>query len=511
MTRDELAERAEVPGRRPHPDPDRRSGARLRHPRATATSDDGEAADAGAARRRARSADARASSPRSRPPALGVAAVDLVPLALIRALAARRRRASSDAPGAEGIVSFGGGVTAIAVHEGGIPRFVRVLGTGGRELTDAIAADLQHPAGDRRGAEASTRAQGRATSSSRGPAPRSSVRCRCCSTRSAARSTTTATSRARRRLMRVVVTGGASQLPGLPNGCRHSSGSPSSRRTPAASCAIGDIGFPDERVPASRPVPARGRRARARRRRRRHRRRPRTAARASKVKADREPGGSVLKPVLGVAAGVDRRARRADVPRASSRCVRQEERARPRSKRTTRSLQSDDRGEGRRSPRPRAQVDSLDDADDHAARERRLVESHDPGRVADDADERLAHLVPGSGHAAAARRRRGTRAGRRQLDGSTAAAPAPAPAAPAPTGLQGVATFAAAGKTYDDVSAWLTTVGDTKVFPAFSDAWVSSAAQAEAETGVTVTFSSNAKLTDAARSHRLEKFRGGAQ
>ena len=59
--------------------------------------------------------------------------------------------------------------------------------------------------------------------------------------------------------------------------------------------------------------------------------------------------------------------------------------------------------------------------------------------------------------------------------------------------------------------AWLTTVGDTKVFPAFSDAWVSSAAQAEAETGVTVTFSSNAKLTDAARSHRLEKFRGGAQ
>ena len=49
------------------------------------------------------------------------------------------------APGAEGIVSFGGGVTAIAVHEVGVPRFVRVLGTGGRELTDAIANELDLP------------------------------------------------------------------------------------------------------------------------------------------------------------------------------------------------------------------------------------------------------------------------------------------------------------------------------------------------------------------------------
>ena len=66
---------------------------------------------------------------------LQVAAVDLVPLALIRPLARTvpdlaRRRAGVDAGrrggvalaerrvGAEGIVSFGGGVTAIAVHEG---------------------------------------------------------------------------------------------------------------------------------------------------------------------------------------------------------------------------------------------------------------------------------------------------------------------------------------------------------------------------------------------------------
>ena len=86
---------------------------------------------------------------------LQVAAVDLVPLALIRrslasrlALGRRRageRRRAGRGVGAEGIVSFGGGVTAIAVHEGGVPRFVRVLGTGGRELTDAIAAELDLP------------------------------------------------------------------------------------------------------------------------------------------------------------------------------------------------------------------------------------------------------------------------------------------------------------------------------------------------------------------------------
>ena len=52
-------ERAAVPGRRPHPDPDRRSRARLRDPRhrAPATT---ASRDAGAARRRARGADGAA-------------------------------------------------------------------------------------------------------------------------------------------------------------------------------------------------------------------------------------------------------------------------------------------------------------------------------------------------------------------------------------------------------------------------------------------------------------------
>src|SRR5262245_9993410 len=55
---------------------------------------------------------------------LSVDAVDLVPLALIRALAeseSSEAAVESETAGAEGIVSFGGGVTAIGIHERGVP------------------------------------------------------------------------------------------------------------------------------------------------------------------------------------------------------------------------------------------------------------------------------------------------------------------------------------------------------------------------------------------------------
>lgn len=65
--------------------------------------------------------------------------VDLAPLALVRSVATRRTIGS----GAEAIVSIGGGVTCVVVHEAGMPRFVRMLGTGGRGLTDAVATALE--------------------------------------------------------------------------------------------------------------------------------------------------------------------------------------------------------------------------------------------------------------------------------------------------------------------------------------------------------------------------------
>jgi Tfp pilus assembly protein PilN len=95
---------------------------------------------------------------------------------------------------------------------------------------------------------------------------------------------------------------------------------------------------------------------------------------------------------------------------------------------------------------------------------------------------------------------------------TTTTAPAAAPTATvvAPAALGGTVTFSASGNSYSDVSAWLRTIGDPAVFPALNALWVSDASQATGTAGQAtfVNFTSNAHLTDAARSHRLENFRG---
>jgi type IV pilus assembly protein PilM len=194
---------------------------------------------------------------------LQVAAVDLVPLALIRPLA----RAVPDLAlvgagaagdpgvalpeghvGAEGIVSFGGGVTAIAVHEGGVPRFVRVLGTGGRELTDAIASELDLPPET---AEALKRQLGgeghdelvtRARASIERPLSvlLDEVRSSIDYYRNQSGSSP---------LLRIVVTGGGAQLPGLSERLSALVGVPVEQARPRELIALGDIGFSEEELP----------------------------------------------------------------------------------------------------------------------------------------------------------------------------------------------------------------------------------------------------------------------
>lgn len=71
--------------------------------------------------------------------------VDLIPFALIRALHQRDfAELGEGATGAvaEAIVDIGGGITNVVVHEHGVPRFLRSLSTGGVELTEALATDL---------------------------------------------------------------------------------------------------------------------------------------------------------------------------------------------------------------------------------------------------------------------------------------------------------------------------------------------------------------------------------
>jgi type IV pilus assembly protein PilM len=175
---------------------------------------------------------------------LGVESVDLVPLALIRALA---HAVSDNGAGAEGIVSFGGGVACVVVHENGIPRFVRVLGSGGRELTDAIASGLDLPfetaeSVKRQVGSVSDDVVARARLSLERPlaAMLDEVR----SSLDYYRNQPGAA-----RLLRVVTTGGGALLPGLVDRLSSLVGLPVQMAEPRATLTVGDIGFDDAELP----------------------------------------------------------------------------------------------------------------------------------------------------------------------------------------------------------------------------------------------------------------------
>jgi type IV pilus assembly protein PilM len=191
---------------------------------------------------------------------LGVDAVDLVPLALIRALGRTTRVAPTGengevVGGAEGVVSFGGGVTAIVVHEAGVPRFVRVLGTGGRELTDAISAEVELPHEQaeslkRQLASSDNNLVARARHALDRPVGvlvedvRSSL-------------DYYATQTGAVPLTRVLVTGGGAQLPGLVERLAQAVGVTVEPARPRELLAVGDIGFAEADYPRLDPyIPA---------------------------------------------------------------------------------------------------------------------------------------------------------------------------------------------------------------------------------------------------------------
>ncbi len=193
---------------------------------------------------------------------LQVAAVDLIPLALTRALARPVPAMASAAPGggvaladgvgAEGIVSFGGGVTAIAVHEGGVPRFVRVLGSGGRELTDAIAHDLDVPVET---AEALKRAIAAPNHDEAVDRARTAMDRPLSVLLDEVRSSIDyyRNQPGSARLLRVVATGGSAQLPGLPERLAALVGVPVEPAYMHDLIRIGDIGFAPDELPRLEP------------------------------------------------------------------------------------------------------------------------------------------------------------------------------------------------------------------------------------------------------------------
>jgi type IV pilus assembly protein PilM len=83
--------------------------------------------------------------------------VDLVPFALIRAVGQDEGLGLEESDlGGEAIVDVGADVTNIVVHERGVARFVRILPSGGRDVTVAMATSLGIPEED---AEALKRGQ----------------------------------------------------------------------------------------------------------------------------------------------------------------------------------------------------------------------------------------------------------------------------------------------------------------------------------------------------------------
>ncbi len=149
-------------------------------------------------------------------------------------------------------MSFGGGVTAIAVHEGGVPHFVRVLGTGGRELTDAIADELDVPVET---AEALKRATGAPSGDEMVAHARTAMDRPLSVLLDEVRSSIDyyRNQPGAARLVRVVATGGAAQMPSLPERLAALVGVPVEPAYMHDLIRVGDIGFAPDELPRLEP------------------------------------------------------------------------------------------------------------------------------------------------------------------------------------------------------------------------------------------------------------------
>ena len=70
------------------------------------------------------------------------AGLDLIPFAIVRSVGSSDGALDGED---EAIVDIGSDVTSICVHSWGVPRFVRILQSGGREVTEAISRALDVP------------------------------------------------------------------------------------------------------------------------------------------------------------------------------------------------------------------------------------------------------------------------------------------------------------------------------------------------------------------------------
>lgn len=434
---------------------------------------------------------------------LPVAAVDLVPLALVRALS---RASYGDGEGAEGIVSLGGGVTAIVVHEAGVPRFVRVIGSGGRELTDAIASQLEMPV---EAAEAVKRQLANGGDDVAAQA-RTSIERPLAMLLDEIRSSLDyyRNQPGAARMQRVVLTGGTSQLPGIAERLSALVGIPVEHARPRDLIAIGDIRFPDEEYPRLDPyLPAAvglalgGTRSgtvvdllpRARRSR---------TSRTSPSLAVGVAAGAALLLALAVPTVM----KNSDISdKKSQRSTLQAENAQLTSEISVKQVAQQQKAQ---LDGLRTQVRGLLETDVSWARMLNDISGTMPDSVwlTSFQGQLTAPVAEAATPAAPTTDTTTDTTTGNTSDTTVPAAGAGTTGTVAVGGITGQVSFEASGNTVPDVARWIDRIG---TLPAFSQLWVSNAAVSTLAEQDVIGFSSKAVLTDAARSNRLAQFDNG--
>ena len=139
--------------------------------------------------------------------------VDLIPFALDRVLLSRPK-----VPGTVALVDVGANTTSVVIASNGFPQFVRIIPTGGAEITTALAARLEVPLAE---AERHKRAYGLANTVSSAEEQRivSTIYEVVSELLASLRNTITYFSNTRPSdpVTHIVVTGGGAQLPGFAN------------------------------------------------------------------------------------------------------------------------------------------------------------------------------------------------------------------------------------------------------------------------------------------------------
>jgi type IV pilus assembly protein PilM len=173
--------------------------------------------------------------------------IDLSPLAAVRALSSSVEPLLGE-PQAEAVVDVGAGVTGIVVHVSGAPRFVRILPTGGVDITTALVSALNVSAEEAEAEKASIGIGPEGVSVDEGPATVIEERARGFID-DVRRSLEYYQSQPDAvRISRVLVVGGGSRLTGFAERLGGALGLPVERGSALGRVEVADLGLSDDQL-----------------------------------------------------------------------------------------------------------------------------------------------------------------------------------------------------------------------------------------------------------------------